>query len=217
MATVGKNENRSSTTELLPDVQKAVVQPDYTLNHYETGHVHSNFDMNGDALTGKAKGEFEVTGDPSNGEYLQLQDALGTTVRFTVDTSSTDVSGAIISFSGGAYRITVGVNGTTGERDEIVGRFRAAITAAQLPFYISATGAGSGVCRLRQQVAGPHGNRDITSTLSNVTVEDYGTGRTVFIGGANVTQPPFSKRFQLVRPVTNSGLAMSRNGHMTQG
>ena len=45
MATTGKDERRTTTTELLPEAQKTVVQADFTLNHYNVSGSICNWDI----------------------------------------------------------------------------------------------------------------------------------------------------------------------------
>ena len=205
MATVGKNENRSSTTELLPEVPKAVVQPDFTLNHYEFDHVHSNFDMNGLSATGKAIGGFVISGNPGNNEELLIIDALGTTVCFIVRTASNDVSGAVTVVSG-ENRVMVGVQSVLGNNAGIAGRFKAAINATQINFWVGASQSSNRI-NLRQQIAGPHGNTEMDEDVTGLLIDHDN----LFVRGANYTQPPFSKRFAPIRALTPGA------GRITEG
>ena len=225
MATVGKEERRDSRTELLPEVPKAVVQPDFTLNHYEFDHVHSNFDMNGKLNTGKATSSLSATTAPNDGERVIITDAEGTSVKFVIDESSSDYTSGTVNVIGGEYVVTVGVSTFVGATPAaakasfylgaIASSINAVFNGTQINFWVKATGWSPGVTivNLGQTITGPHGNTAIDSNLTNVTVGNSGT----FANGENHSQPPFSKRFQLVRPIANSGLAMSRNGIKIQG
>jgi len=217
MATLGKDENRSSTTELLPEVPKAVVQPDFTLNHYDHEHVRSNFDLNfpgsGNA-TGRGQSPYiQISGNPSNGDTLILTDTQQVTATFEVDTSVDTVDGSV----NGSGNVIVGVSSHLGNNPDIAEAISNAInnqTLIKMSAGFAAAGP-LGLLLLRQKIQGPAGNTSFTNGISNTSI--VGGSPTVFSGGFTHGQAPFSKRFQLVRPVAESGLAMSRNGIKIQG
>jgi len=213
MATLGKDENRSSTTELLPEVPKAVVQPDFTLNHYDHEHVRSNFDLNFRGAGGRGKSPYiQISGNPSNGDTLILTDTQQVTATFEVDTSVDTVDGSV----NGSGNVIVGVSSHLGSNRDIAAAISNAINNQTL-IKMSAgftTVGPTGILLLQQKIQGPAGNTSFTNGISNTST---GGSPTVFSGGFIQGQAPFSKRFQLVRPVAESGLAMSRNGIKIQG
>jgi len=219
MATTGKNESRSATTELLPDVQRAVVQPDFTLNHYDIEHSAANFDVIGNYHDGTGVAYLRLIfngSDPGTTNSIAFSDVLGASVKIIIDRTV-----SFGSFGPSSYNklstppsVTVGYDGD-GINDIIT---NLATVINTLPTYdgfrvkVRAASAST-VLIIKQMVSGPVGNTAYQSDLNNVTFSNTGH----FGGGETVAQAPFSKRLQLVRPIATSGLAISRNGHMTQG
>jgi len=214
MATRGQNENRSSTTELLPDVQKAIVQPDFTLNHYDIDHNQANFDLNPPSGLGRARGSlaYDGSGTPTDLDRFYLYDFSGKVAKYIISTSVDFVewaSTAVPPFSGG--HVVIGIKDAP-SAERMMGSIAQAIKY-QTTFvsYIGVSLSSDGLTiNLSQQFAGPQGNTAIGGEVANIDFSN-------FSGGFSPAQPPFSKRFQLVRPIATSGLAISRNGHMTQG
>jgi len=214
MSTVGEDEDRSLTTELLPAEPKTVVHSDFTLNHYDIAHSHANFDVAGDGSEGKAFGSFTLTGtslgDYSTDDYFTLQDAKGNQVRFIINKSSSDVTGAQTGVVSGTNTptVTIGLVGCSDKAD-VTSRFHGAINACQPTLHIMASyqgGPGTGVIVLFQLIPGVLGNWNLSHSNCNISSVD-GSGTLVgMTGGTPTGQAPFSSRFQLVRSPQSSGI-----------
>ena len=215
MSTVGEDEDRSLTTELLPAEPKAVVHSDFTLNHYDIAHSHANFDVVGDGMTGKAYGSFTIDGtslsDFSTDDHFTLQDAKGNRVRFIIDKSSSDVTGAQTGADNdGTPTVTIGLSGCSDKAD-VTSRFHGAINACQPTLHISAAYQrcpSTGVIQLFQLIPGrAYGDWTLSATACNLSACDGMGTLTGMVGGASHGQAPFSSRFQLVRSPQSSGIS----------
>lgn len=204
--TIGRDSGRSSTTELLPTEPKTRIHADFTLDHYNISSSMANF-----YLGERAQGYLITSGDPTLSGTFTLTDADGKTVVFTIDTNVSDIT--IIS---DPDNIRVGVSDVLGDNDDIGRRLEDAIN-----LYVGITAvekvavSPNYTSTLTQRTPGVQGNTEIevhSSLFGEIGGIDFGSV-TQGTGGA---QPPFSKRFQLVRAPEDTGEALRRNDQKTE-
>lgn len=123
--TRGKDESRSSTTEILTPKPRAVINPDYTLGHYELPRVGANYDVV--TLTGRGytpKMLILTVGSSTLSDFhlgqVRVIDPLGTAVILEFDSSVTTETG--IKDPSNSDRITVGIKDLSSQ-EAIAGKF----------------------------------------------------------------------------------------------
>jgi len=226
MSTIGRDENRSSVTELLPKDAKCVATPGFILDHYNISGSAANFDWHAGSSgqdVGVAGSSFSVPADAetsgyTSGQTFFLTDTLGNTVTFEIDTSTTQINGDT-NASGNVIVGLAGANGGFATRCAIT--LSAVINACQPTLYISAQVNPSDPVEvwLTQQVAGPAGKNASPKSMDYMDgIEETGGSFTIDGGlDSGQIQAPFSKRFQLVRTPARSGTSVERNDEKTEG
>ena len=123
--TRGGDESRSSTTEILTPKSRAVINPDYTLDHYKLDRVGANYDVV--TLTGRGytpKMIILTVGSSTlsdfNGGLLRVLDPAGSSIILEFDSNVTREDG--IKDPSNSDRITVGIKDLSSQ-EEIAGKF----------------------------------------------------------------------------------------------
>jgi hypothetical protein len=141
----------------------------------------------------------------ANSGTFTLIGADGYTTLFTIDTNVSDIT--LIS---DPNSVRIGVNDVLGVTGNVGARLALAINTIYTDAGVSGiTATGTSTLTLTQVTHGAHGNTDIGLTASNMS-------RINFYGGKTIAQPPFSKRFQLVRAPEDTGEALRRNDQKTE-
>lgn len=123
--TRGRDESRSSTTEILTPKPRAVIKPDLTLGHYDLDRTRSNYNVvapNGRGFTPKML--MLTVGSSTlsdfNGGLVRVVDPLGTAVTFEFNSGVTTETG--VKVPSNSDRIAVGIQ-TLSSQEAIAGKF----------------------------------------------------------------------------------------------
>ena len=146
--TQGRDESRSSNTEVLTPKPRAVIKPDLTLGHYDLSRVSSNYNVIPPSGRGMTPKMFKmristIAGSAFNESLVRVVDVYGQSVRFKFNTSVTTETG--VKDASDSDNIIVGINGLSSQTaiaqkfkttfvNSLVQGYQRDITCIDLPF-----------------------------------------------------------------------------------
>ena len=192
---------------------RAVINPDYTLDHYELDRVGANYIVASPSTRGMTPKLFSFSCVSStvadyHGETLRITDSSSQSIIFEFNQSSTDVTGRKVESN--SNRITVGISGETAARG-IASQLKTTIENAISFTYVRYITVSVSNADITINTIAPY----IGSSIAH-PYTDYGAFNVEYNGGAEISditttagsndnfgndpiQPPFSLGSKILR------------------